>query len=114
MDLLFSNPAAPKGAFDLEVDIETLDNNGLVSFGKEYANEREFSIDEMGTLALYTRISEMQTSDHTVTVDEVREIIDEATKRSEKRNVGHFMDVILSKRYDTNDMVVLREKDFLK
>ncbi len=114
MDLLFSNPAAPKRAFDLEVDIETLDNNGLVSFGKEYANEREFSIDEMGTLALYTRISEMQTSDHTVTVDEVREIIDEAIKRSEKRNVGHFMDVILSKRYDTNDMVVLREKDFLK
>ena len=56
----------------------------------------------------------MQTSDHTVTVDEVREIIDEAIKRSEKRNVGHFMDVILSKRYDTNDMVVLREKDFLK
>ena len=43
-----------------------------------------------------------------------REIIDEAIKRSEKRNVGHFMDVILSKRYDTNDMVVLREKDFLK
>ncbi len=114
MDLLFANPAAPKQAFNLSIDIETLDNNGLVSYGKQYANEHDYAIDEMGTLALYTRISEMQTNTHSVTVEEVREIIDEAIKKADKKNVGHFMDVILAKRYNTQDMVVLREKDFLK
>lgn len=104
----------PKQFFDLRIDIAALDNNGLVNYGKEYANELEYAIDDMGVLALYTRISDMQTNEHAVTVDEVRDIIDEAIQSAEKKNISHFMDVLLAKRYDDEDMIVLREKDFLK
>ena len=114
MDALLAKGNMPKQFFDLRVDIAALDNDGLVNYGKEYANEQEYSIDDMGVLALYTRISEMQTNEHAVTVDEVRELVDEAIRNSQKKNVSHFMDVILAKRYDKDDMIVLREKDFLK
>lgn len=100
--------------FDVRIDITSLDNNGLVSFGKEYAKEKEYSIDDMGVLALYNRIEERQTNEHAVTVEEVKEIVNEAIIRAEKKNLTHFMDVIFSKRYDKDDMVVLREKDFME
>lgn len=114
MDALVAKGNMPNQFFDLRVDIAALDNDGLVNYGKEYANEQEYSIDDMGVLALYTRISEMQTNEHAVTVDEVRDIVDEAIRNSQKKNMSHFMDVILAKRYDKDDMIVLREKDFLK
>ncbi len=93
--------------------ITTLDNDGLVNFGKEYAKQQEYSIDDMGVLALYNRIEELQTIDHAVTIDEVKEIVNEAIRHADKKNVAHFMDVIFAKRYDKDDMIVLREKDFL-
>ncbi len=114
MESLLEKPNASREFFDLQIDIAALDNDGLVAYGKEYANEREYSIDDMGVLALYTRIADMQTNEHAVTVDEVREIVDEAIRKAEKKNISHFMDVILAKRYDDEDMIVLREKDFMK
>jgi tetratricopeptide (TPR) repeat protein len=114
MDGLLEKANMPKQFFDLRIDIAALDNDGLVNYGKEYANEQEYSIDDMGVLALYTRIADMQTNEHAVTVEEVRELVDEAIRNSEKKNISHFMDVLLAKRYDDEDMIVLREKDFLK
>ena len=99
--------------FTKELLIDVLDNNGLVRFAQAYAKDREYSIDDMGRLALYNRIEQKQRSDHAVTVDEVREIVDEAISKAEKKSVGHFMDIVFAKRYDKEDMVVLREKDFL-
>lgn len=114
LDALLAKANMPKQYFDLRIDIAALDNDGLVNYGKEYANEQEYSIDDMGVLALYTRIADMQTNEHAVTVEEVKEIVDEAIRNSEKKNISHFMDVLLAKRYDDDDMIVLREKDFLK
>ena len=114
IDALLAKTNMPKHLFELRIDIAALDNDGLVNYGKEYANEKEYSIDAMGVLALYTRISEMQTNEHAVTVDEVREIVDEAIQKAGKKNVSHFVDILLAKRYDEEDMIVLREKDFLK
>ena len=99
--------------FNAGIRIEALDNDGLINYAKEYAKENEYSIDEMGVLALYTKISDMQAVDHAVTVEEVREMVDYAISNAERKNVSHFMDIILAKRYDGEDMVVLREKDFM-
>ena len=110
--LTAENPSLLR-VFNTRIDIAALDNNGLVTYGKEYAREKEYTIDEMGTLALYTRITDMQTRDHSVTVEEVRQMIDDAIQHAEKKTVGHFVDVLLAKRYDEDDMIVLREKDFL-
>ncbi len=99
--------------FNLNLDIQAMDNDGLVKFGKEFAREKEYTIDDMGVLALYNRIEERQTNEHAVTVAEVKEIILQAIEKSEKKNLSHFMDVIFAKRYDKDDMIVLREKDFI-
>lgn len=99
--------------FNLRIDVEALDNDSLVLFGKRYAFEQEYVIDELGVLALYTRIAEMQTSEHSVTMKEVKEIVDEAIFHAGKKNMGHFMDILLGKRYDSDDMIILREKDFV-
>ena len=67
----------------------------------------------MGVLALYRRIGDMQTLEHIVTLEEVREIVDNAIKHVDKKNMSHFMDVLLAKRYDDDDYIILREKDFI-
>jgi len=85
----------------------------LVSFGKKYAREKEYSIDTMGLLALHTRIAEMQTSDHAVTVMDVKEIMDEAIENANRKTLGHFFDVLFARRYDADDMIILKEKDFV-
>lgn len=100
--------------FTIHIHIPTFSNDDLVNHAKEYAREREYTIDEMGVLALYTRIDEMQTADHYVTVQEVEEIMDEAISHVDKKNLNHLMDVLFAKRYDDDDLIILREKDFIR
>ena len=99
--------------FNARVDMEAMSNEELVAFGKKYAREMEYSIDELGVLALHTRIEEMQTLDHAVTVMEVKDIMDEAIHHANRKSVNHFLDVLLAKRYDEEDMIILRENDFI-
>ncbi|MBQ9928245.1 MAG: hypothetical protein IJO65_09745 [Lachnospiraceae bacterium] len=99
--------------FNLRVDVEALDDQTLVKYAKKYALDQEYAIDELGVLALHTRIAEMQTSDHEVTLSEIEEIVDEAIYFADKKTPAHFFDILLGKRYDEEDMVVLREKDFM-
>ncbi len=111
-DLLSMNEGL-KQPFNLRVDIEPLDNEALVAYAKQYAEEMEYSIDEFGILALHTRIADRQTSDHEVTLSEVRDLVDEAIEYANKKTPKHFMDILLAKRYDEEDMIILREKDFM-
>ena len=99
--------------FTARMDVESLSNGTLVAFGRKYAREREYSIDDMGILALHTRIDEMQTSDHVVTVLEVKELVDSAIKHANKKTLKHFFDILLAKRYDEEDMIILTERDFV-
>ena len=111
-ELLAENPALNE-YFNLRVDIEPLDDEALVAYARQYAEEMEYSIDEFGILALHTRIADRQTSDHEVNIAEVRDLVDEAIYPANKKTPGHFMDILLSKRYDEDDMIILREKDFM-
>ncbi|MGN1331216.1 MAG: tetratricopeptide repeat protein [Lachnospiraceae bacterium] len=99
--------------FNARIEIEELNNDALAAYGRQYAYHLEYSIDELGMLALQTRIEDRQTSDHIVTVAEVRELVDEAIAHADKKNLAHLFDLLLGKRYDEEDMVILREKDFM-
>ncbi len=110
--LLKRSPALTE-CFNIRIDIEALDNDSLVAIGKKYARDQEYSIDELGVLALHTCIADRQTSDHAVTVAEVREITDQAIRHANRKTLGHFFDILLAKRYDEEDMIILREKDFI-
>ena len=110
---LLADNTALSHNINLRVDIEPLDDEALVAYAKQYAEEQEYSIDEFGVLALHTRIADRQTSDHEVSMAEVRELVDEAIDYANKKTPKHFMDILLAKRYDEEDMIILREKDFM-
>lgn len=110
---LLADNTALSHNINLRVDIEPLDDEALVAYAKQYAEEQEYSIDEFGILALHTRIADRQTSDHEVSMAEVRELVDEAIDYANKKTPKHFMDILLAKRYDEEDMIILREKDFM-
>ncbi len=99
--------------FNARIEIEELNNDALAAYGRQYARHLEYAIDELGMLALQTQIEDRQTSDHIVTVAEVRELVDEAIAHADRKNLQHFFDLILGKRYDEEDMIILREKDFI-
>ena len=111
-ELLKKNPEM-KNAFNLRIDIEALDDQTLVKYAKKYALDQEYSIDELGVLALHTRIADMQTSDHEVTLAEIEELVDEAIYYADRKTPKHFLDILVGKRYDEEDMIVLRENDFM-
>lgn len=113
IDRFMEENAALANNFNLRIDVEALDDESLVEYAKLYAQEQEYSIDDFGVLALHTRIDENQTSDHEVTLADVRELVDEAIYYANKKTPGHFMDILFGKRYDQEDMIVLREKDFM-
>ena len=98
--------------FTSRVDVEAPSNDVLVAYGKHYAKEQEYSIDELGVLALHNRIEERQTMDHAVTTSEVREIVNAAIRHANRKSMNHFFDILLSKRYDEEDMIIVTEKDF--
>ena len=100
-------------AFTTRMDVEALSDEALVAYGRKYARDMEYVIDDFGVLALHQRIDEMQTSDHVVTTMEVKEIVDAAIAHANRKSVGHFFDVLFSKRFDEEDMIILREKDFI-
>lgn len=99
--------------FNIRIDLMEMDNNALVAYARNYALALEYSIDELGILALYTRIANIQSGNHVVTKDEVREIIDEAIWKSKKSKIKNFVDVLFARRYDSEDMIVLKERDFM-
>ena len=110
---LFASCPKLESSFTARMDVEALSNDTLVAFGRSYARQLEYSIDELGVLALHTRIEEMQTSDHVVTVIDVKKIMDEAIHHATRKTLRHFMDVLFAKRYDDEDMIILTEKDFV-
>ncbi|MDE6529359.1 MAG: hypothetical protein K2K96_01135 [Lachnospiraceae bacterium] len=101
------------GYFNARIDIKPMNDNALVDYAKKYAHTREYKIDEeRAVLALHRRINELQIGEHNVTTREVEDIIDEAIERSKRLRFSTYVDVLVGKRYDYEDMIILKEKDF--
>ena len=98
--------------FSEKINIPIFTSDELVSFAKSYANELGYTIDEMGVLALYNSISNIEHADRETTLTEVKEIVDKAVAHSEKGGLKKVFSIITSRRYDEDDYIILREKDF--
>ena len=109
--ILTANPSFKK-KFTSRLEIPKFISHDLVTFGQTYANENGYRIDEDGILALYARIDLLQREDHSVTVAEVKDIIDEAIEHSQKANVKHLMKRVFGKNKDDSDRIILKEQDF--
>ncbi|MCR5594493.1 MAG: hypothetical protein K6G12_01475 [Lachnospiraceae bacterium] len=113
MDKIVGTLPKLRELFNVRIDLKPLDDKALVNYACEYARSQEHSIDEYALLALHTRIAELQTSSHQVSVSEVRDLVDDAIYYADKKNLTHLFDIILHKRYDEDDMIILRERDFM-
>ena len=98
--------------FTSRLELPVFINDELVTFGQTYAKENGYRIDEMGILALYSRIDILQREDHAVTVTEVKEIMDEAIEHSQKANVRHLVKRVFGRNTDASDRIILKEEDF--
>ena len=109
--ILTANPDFKK-KFTSRLELPIFINDELVTFGQTYAKENGYKLDEMGILALYSRIDVMQREDHAVSVAEVKEIMDEAIAHSQKANVKHLARRVFGKSTDASDRIILKEEDF--
>ena len=109
--LMTANPEFKK-KFSSKLELPVFINAELVTFGQTYAKENGYKLDEMGILALYSRIDVMQREDHAVSVAEVKEIMDEAISHSQKANVKHLARRVFGKGTDDSDRIILKEEDF--
>ena len=112
MERMFASHREFKRKFTSRLELPVFINDELVTFGQTYAKENGYRIDEMGILALYSRIDMMQREDHAVTVAEVKEIMDEAISHSQKANVKHLVKRVFGRSTDNSDRIILKEEDF--
>ena len=109
--ILTANPEFKK-KFSSKLELPVFVNDELVTFGQTYAKENGYKLDEMGILALYSRIDVMQREDHAVSVAEVKDIMDEAIEHSQKANVKHLARRVFGRGTDESDRIILKEEDF--
>ena len=112
LEKLFTANPSFKKKFTSKLELPVFINDELVTFGQTYAKENGYKLDEMGILALYSRIDVMQREDHAVTVADVKEIMDDAIDHSQKANVKHFARRVFGKGTDDRDRIILKEDDF--
>ena len=112
LEKLFTANPSFKKKFTSKLELPVFINDELVTYGQTYAKENGYKLDEMGILALYSRIDVMQREDHAVTVAEVKEIMDDAIDHSQKANVKHFARRVFGKGTDDRDRIILKEDDF--
>ena len=112
LERMFASHREFKRKFTSRLELPVFINDELVTFGQTYAKENGYRIDEMGILALYSRIDMMQREDHAVTVAEVKEIMDEAISHSQKANVKHLVKRVFGRSTDISDQIMLKEEDF--
>ena len=112
LDRLLSSNREFRRKFTSRLEVPIFINDELVTFGQTYAQENGYRIDEMGILALYSKIDSLQREDHAVSVAEVKEIMDEAISHSQKANVKHLARRVFGKGTDDSDRIILKEEDF--
>ena len=98
--------------FTSRLELPVFINDELVTFGQTYAKENGYKIDEMGILALYSRIDMLQRDERVVTVADVKEILDDAIENSQKASLKKFVKKLMGKDTDDSDRILLREEDF--
>ncbi len=113
MNRLFERNSVLYNVFELRVDIKDYTSDELIEHALKYAHNKEYSVDELGMLALRTRIEEILYNDEALTLEDAESIIDEAIVHVDRKTLKHFMDIFMHRRYDNEDMIILTEADFL-
>ena len=112
IELVLSKNTSFAHMFTEKITIPVFTIDELVNFGKVYALEEGYVVDEMAILAMYNRINLIQRIDHPTSLIEVRDIMESAIEKAEKGGLKAALSRIGTKRYDEEGNLILREQDF--
>lgn len=100
-------------SFEARVDIKEYSGEALVEYGLKYALENEYSLDVKGKMELQTILQVRIDNDEAPEKADVEYLIDIAIENVNKRSFKHFLDTLLHKRYDDEDMIIIHAEDFV-
>lgn len=112
-DLLARNPQFAQ-KFDVTINVPMLTNDELAEFGKYYALQNGYVLDDSAVSSLYDGIAVMQSPEQPVAILDVKDIVDKAIKHAGRFGLGKMFSSISGKRYDGHDRIILKSKNFKK
>lgn len=95
--------------FTNQIYIREFGIDDYVKIAREYAEQKQYVIDEMGTLALYAKIDDINGKNQGISRPEIYEIIDKAISHAEKFKISKLIGKLKRTHYE---MGVLKEEDF--
>ena len=113
MDAFLNDHPKLREMFPARVDIAALSVDTLLGYAREYAGKQQCEIDEYGIRALQSRVLSMQTVEHSVTLEDIRDIVDEAIYYASRKSLSSLVDSFSRRKGGAQNRIVLRDKDFL-
>ena len=113
MDAFLHDHPRMRDMFPARVDIAALSVDTLLGYAREYAGKQQCEIDEFGISALQSRILSSQTVNHSVTLEDIRDIVDEAIYYASRKSLSSLVDSFSRRKSGTSNRIILRDKDFL-
>ena len=113
MDAFLNDHPDLREMFPARVDIAALSVDTLLGYAREYAGKQQCEIDEYGFSALQSRVMSMQTVEHSVTLEDIRDIVDEAIYYASRKTLSSLVDSLSRRKGGTQNRIILRDKDFL-
>ena len=98
-------------SFTNVIDIKLKEIRDWASIAENYAKERGYTIDAMGTLALSAKIDQLKAITTVINNSHIEELIDEAIIDAEKFSVKRMFAKLFGK---TDELTMLTEKNFTK
>ena len=98
-------------SFTNVIDIKLKEIRDWASIAENYAKERGYTIDAMGTLALSAKIDQLKAVTTVINNSHIEQLIDEAIRDAEKFSVKRMFAKLFGK---TEELTMLTEKNFTK
>ena len=109
--LLNFNPDMSK-KFNHRIVLKQYTVNELVEMARKFARKRQYEVGDDALLELYLKIDKLRSNTENIRLDDVKEIINQAIVRSEKRASRKFFGGLKKKRGENGDIIFLSEADF--
>lgn len=109
--LLNFNPGLEKW-FNHRFILKQYTVNELVEMARKFARKRKYEVDDNALLELYLKIDKLHAVSDNIKLDDIKQIINNAIVRSEKRASRRFFGGLKKKRGANGDIIFLSEADF--
>ena len=109
--LLNFNPEMTQ-KFNHRIVLKQYTVNELVEMARKFARKRQYEVSDDALLELYLKIDKLRNNVDNIRMDDIKEIINHAIVKAEKRGSKRFFGGLKRKRSENGDVTILVEADF--